>query len=161
PNVERVVAKATSIATSNDRQKVVLSNDETISARLVVIANGLNVGLRHMLGVERHVHSPCHSISIGFDMAPLGRNAFPFPALTYLLGAPERPHPLSPPFPDGCYQARKSLVLPRPRRPLAARVPPRAGGDAERSVAGAEAHRRPFRHRRRGQDPPRRSLRQY
>src|SRR6201989_2025628 len=41
--VERIVAKAVSIATSNDRQKVVLSNDETISARLVVIANGVNV----------------------------------------------------------------------------------------------------------------------
>jgi len=86
--VEKIVAKAISIATSNDRQKVVLSNDETISARLVVIANGLNVGLRHMLGIERHVHSSCHSISIGFDIAPLGRKAFPFPALTYFSERP-------------------------------------------------------------------------
>src|ERR1700760_1060979 len=38
-SVEPIVAKAISIATSNDRQKVVLSNDETISARLIVIAN--------------------------------------------------------------------------------------------------------------------------
>jgi 2-polyprenyl-6-methoxyphenol hydroxylase-like FAD-dependent oxidoreductase len=101
PSVERVVAKATSIATSADRQKVVLSTDETISARLVVIANGLNVGLRHMLGIERHVHSSCHSISIGFDIAPLGRKAFPFPALTYFSERPSDRIPYISLFPIG------------------------------------------------------------
>ena len=45
--------------------------------------HGLSVGLRHKLGVERQVLSANHSISIGFDMAPLGRPAFEFPALTY------------------------------------------------------------------------------
>ena len=95
------MAKAISIATSNDRQKVVLSNDETISARLVVIANGLNVGLRHMLGIERHVHSSCHSISIGFDIAPLGRKAFPFPALTYFSERPSDRIPYISLFPIG------------------------------------------------------------
>jgi 2-polyprenyl-6-methoxyphenol hydroxylase-like FAD-dependent oxidoreductase len=101
PGVERIVAKGMSIATSNDRQKVVLSNDETISARLVVIANGLNVGLRHMLGIERHVHSSCHSISIGFDSAPLGRKAFPFPALTYFSERPSDCIPYLTLFPIG------------------------------------------------------------
>jgi 2-polyprenyl-6-methoxyphenol hydroxylase-like FAD-dependent oxidoreductase len=101
PSVIRIVAKATSISTSNDRQKVALSNDETISARLVVIANGLNVGLRHMLGIERHVHSACHSISIGFDIAPLGRSAFPFPALTYFSERPSDRIPYLSLFPVG------------------------------------------------------------
>ncbi len=100
-DVERIVAKAMSIATSNDRQKVVLSNGETISARLVVIANGLNVGLRHMLGIERHVQSACHSISIGFDIAPLGRKAFPFPALTYFSERPSDRIPYLTLFPVG------------------------------------------------------------
>jgi 2-polyprenyl-6-methoxyphenol hydroxylase-like FAD-dependent oxidoreductase len=100
-NVERIVAKAVSISTSDDRQKVVLSSDETISARLVVIANGLNVGLRHMLGIERHVHSPCHSISIGFDIAPLGRKSFPFPALTYFSERPSDRIPYISLFPIG------------------------------------------------------------
>jgi 2-polyprenyl-6-methoxyphenol hydroxylase-like FAD-dependent oxidoreductase len=99
--VDRIVAKAMSISTSNDRQKVVLSNDETISARLVVIANGLNVGLRHMLGIERHVHSACHSISIGFDIVPLGRKAFPFPALTYFSERPSDRIPYLTLFPIG------------------------------------------------------------
>jgi 2-polyprenyl-6-methoxyphenol hydroxylase-like FAD-dependent oxidoreductase len=80
-------AKVTAIATSADRQTLTLSTGEEISARLIVLANGLNVGLRHTLGIERQVISPCHSISIGFDMTPVGRRAFDFRALTYY---PER-----------------------------------------------------------------------
>jgi 2-polyprenyl-6-methoxyphenol hydroxylase-like FAD-dependent oxidoreductase len=80
---ELVYAKVTDVSTSAERQKLMLSNGETISARLVVLANGLSIGLRHKLGVERQVLSANHSISIGFDMAPLGRPAFEFPALTY------------------------------------------------------------------------------
>jgi 2-polyprenyl-6-methoxyphenol hydroxylase-like FAD-dependent oxidoreductase len=78
-----VYAKATDIATSAERQKLTLSNGDTISARLVVLANGLSVGLRRNLGIERQILSAGHSISIGFDMVPVGRPAFEFPALTY------------------------------------------------------------------------------
>ncbi|WP_407155037.1 FAD-dependent monooxygenase [Bradyrhizobium sp. STM 3557] len=83
PEVERIVAKAVAVSPSEDRQSVFLSNGETISARLVVLANGLNVGLRHALGIVRRIESAAHSISIGFDIAPLGRSSFPFPAMTY------------------------------------------------------------------------------
>jgi 2-polyprenyl-6-methoxyphenol hydroxylase-like FAD-dependent oxidoreductase len=76
-------AKATEIATGADRQAVTLSNGERISARLVVLANGLNIGLRDKLGMTRKVISECHSISIGFDIKPAGRRAFDFSALTY------------------------------------------------------------------------------
>jgi 2-polyprenyl-6-methoxyphenol hydroxylase-like FAD-dependent oxidoreductase len=75
--------KVTAIATSPDRQTLTLSTGEEISARLIVLANGLNIGLRHTLGIERRVISPGHSISIGFDVAPVGRRAFDFRALTY------------------------------------------------------------------------------
>jgi len=81
--VARIVAKAVAVTPSEDRQLIVLSDEQVISARLVVLANGLNVGLRHMLGINRTVTSPAHSISIGFDLAPAGRSAFPFPAMTY------------------------------------------------------------------------------
>jgi 2-polyprenyl-6-methoxyphenol hydroxylase-like FAD-dependent oxidoreductase len=81
--IATIHAKATAIKTSAERQKLTLSNGEEISARLVVLANGLNVGLRHTLGIERRVVSACHSISLGFNMAPVGRPAFDFPALTY------------------------------------------------------------------------------
>ena len=82
-SVPFVVAKASAIATSDDRQRLTLSTGEEISARLIVLANGLNIGLRANVGIERKVISPCHSISIGFDLKPLGRPGFDFRALTY------------------------------------------------------------------------------
>jgi 2-polyprenyl-6-methoxyphenol hydroxylase-like FAD-dependent oxidoreductase len=83
PGVEFIHGKVMDIATSEDRQTVTLANGEAISARLVIIANGLNIGVRHKLGMERLDLSKCHSISIGFDFTPVGRQSFAFPALTY------------------------------------------------------------------------------
>ena len=83
PDVPTIHAKASSISNGPERQKITLSTGEEISARLVVLANGLNVGLRHMLGMRRRVISECHSITLGFDVAPVGRAEFDFPALTY------------------------------------------------------------------------------
>ncbi len=104
--VDKIVAKAVSISTSSDRQTVVLSNNETISARLVVLANGLNVGLRQRLGIARQIVSPCHSISIGFDIFPVSRPAFDFPALTYFSERPRDRIPYLTLFPvGGCMRA--------------------------------------------------------
>jgi len=83
-----IVAKAVGLATGTERQTVTTSTGDTISARLIVLANGLNVGLRDQLNLKREVISPCHSISIGFDMAPAGRASFDFPALTYYAERP-------------------------------------------------------------------------
>ena len=80
--VPLIVAKAAALATGADRQVVTLSTGEEVSARLIVLANGLNVGLRDKLGMTREVLSPNHSISIGFDIVPVGRPRFEFPALT-------------------------------------------------------------------------------
>lgn len=82
-DVATIHAKVVAISNSPERQRLVLSNDEEISARLVVLANGLNLGLRHMLGITRRVISHCHSVTFGFDVEPVGRPAFEFPALTY------------------------------------------------------------------------------
>lgn len=83
PGVETIIAKATAIASSDERQRIELSNGDEISARLVVLANGLNIGLRHTLGITREIISQCHSVTLGFDVEPAGRAAFAFPALTY------------------------------------------------------------------------------
>jgi 2-polyprenyl-6-methoxyphenol hydroxylase-like FAD-dependent oxidoreductase len=99
--VEKIFAKAVSISTTDDRQSIVLSNGETISARLVVLANGLNVGLRQTLGIKRQIVSPCHSISIGFDIFPVSRPAFAFPALTYFSERPSDRIPYLTLFPVG------------------------------------------------------------
>jgi 2-polyprenyl-6-methoxyphenol hydroxylase-like FAD-dependent oxidoreductase len=80
--------KVTEIATSDDRQHVTVSTGEEISARLVVLANGLNIGLRHKLGLAREDLSKCHSIMLGFNLAPVGRAAFEFPAMTYYAEQP-------------------------------------------------------------------------
>lgn len=85
--VQFLEAKATALSTSSDRQTITLSTGETISARLIVLANGLNLGLRHTMGITREVISENHSITIGFDVEPAGRAAFDFRALTYF---PER-----------------------------------------------------------------------
>src|SRR5450631_310318 len=99
--VESIYAKVTSISTSAERQRVMLSNGEEISARLVVLANGLNVGLRRQLGIERRIVSACHSVSIGFDLAPVGRPAFDFPAMTYFSERPSDRIPYLSLFPIG------------------------------------------------------------
>jgi 2-polyprenyl-6-methoxyphenol hydroxylase-like FAD-dependent oxidoreductase len=91
--VDSIYAKAVSISTSSERQKITLSNGGEISARLVILANGLNIGLRRTLGIERRIVSACHSISFGFDLVPVGRPSFDFPALTYFS---ERPDDLTP-----------------------------------------------------------------
>lgn len=83
PCTALIDAKVTAVATSPERQTIVLSNGQEISARLIVLANGLNISLRHTLGIGREVLSACHSISIGFDIKPCGRAAFDFRALTY------------------------------------------------------------------------------
>ncbi len=83
PQVPFIHAKATAIVTGDDRQTVTLSGGDTVSARLVVLANGLNIGLRDRIGLRREMLSECHSISIGFDVKPVGRPGFAFPALTY------------------------------------------------------------------------------
>lgn len=82
-SIETFYTKVAEVATSDERQRVVLANGEEISARLIVLANGLSISLRHFLGLGRRVISECHSVTLGFDVEPIDRPALPFPALTY------------------------------------------------------------------------------
>jgi 2-polyprenyl-6-methoxyphenol hydroxylase-like FAD-dependent oxidoreductase len=87
-DVETVFGKVSGISNSPERQKLVLSNGQEISARLIIFATGLNFGLRHVIGMNRHVISRCHSITLGFNVEPVGRDDFSFPALTYWPARP-------------------------------------------------------------------------
>jgi 2-polyprenyl-6-methoxyphenol hydroxylase-like FAD-dependent oxidoreductase len=87
PPAAFVAGKVMAVSTGADRQTMVLSTGEKIGARLLVLATGLNNALRRMLGISRVELSACHSLSIGFDVAPAGGGGFAFPALTYY---PER-----------------------------------------------------------------------
>ncbi|MCI5075902.1 NAD(P)/FAD-dependent oxidoreductase [Oricola sp.] len=62
---------------------LVLGDNSTIEARLVVAATGLNASLLTALGIGRRTAAKCHSISIGFDVKPVGRDRFDFDSLTY------------------------------------------------------------------------------
>jgi 2-polyprenyl-6-methoxyphenol hydroxylase-like FAD-dependent oxidoreductase len=87
--VERIKGKVNQIRTGADRQVVTLSNGEELSARLVVLANGLNLQLRESLGMGRDMISPAHSTTVAFDIVPAGAQRFAFEALTYWSRAPE------------------------------------------------------------------------
>ncbi|HEY7245110.1 MAG TPA: NAD(P)/FAD-dependent oxidoreductase [Xanthobacteraceae bacterium] len=86
-SVNFIQGKAAGITTGPERQRITLSTGEEISTRLIVLANGLNIGLRHNAGIERQVISPTHSISIGFDLEPVGRSSYDFRAMTYYTEA--------------------------------------------------------------------------
>ncbi len=88
PSVRFIETKATALKTSATEQRVTTSAGDTVTARLIVLANGLNIGLRDQLNLKREIVSPCHSISIGFDVSPVGRSTFEFPALTYYAERP-------------------------------------------------------------------------
>jgi 2-polyprenyl-6-methoxyphenol hydroxylase-like FAD-dependent oxidoreductase len=87
-SVAFIHAKVRDVFTGNDRQLIELSNGWEISARLIVLANGLNVGIQHKLGLTRTVLSHAHSTTIGFDVKPVGRPRFAFPALTHYSESP-------------------------------------------------------------------------
>ena len=53
-----IAAKVSSISNTAMRQTIVLTTGERIAARLVVLANGLNLGLRQSVGIERKVTKP-------------------------------------------------------------------------------------------------------
>ena len=120
PSAEFINAKVTAVANSPDRQVVTLSTGEQISARLVVVANGLNIGLRHALGMTREDVSPCHSITIAFDLKPVGRSQFRFPGADLLCGAHRRPDGLHHAVPDRLRDARQLHGLSRHERSVAA-----------------------------------------
>ena len=101
PHVPFAVAKAVSIGQSPEGKIIDLSNGERVRARLVVLANGLSVSLRDQLGLTRKIISPCHSISIGFNMQPAGRRAFDFPAMTSYAEQPTKRAALITMFPIG------------------------------------------------------------
>jgi 2-polyprenyl-6-methoxyphenol hydroxylase-like FAD-dependent oxidoreductase len=82
-HVAQVRAKVTGIANSADRQILMLSNGEELSARLVIMANGLHPGLAQSLGIERRVISRSHTMAIGFDLRPTHRLSLGFKALTF------------------------------------------------------------------------------
>src|SRR3569832_1586103 len=78
----------TGITHTPDRQTVTTSTGQQFSARLVIVANGLNSGLRNALGMQREDVSKHHSITLAFDLKPVARSSFAFGSLTYYAEHP-------------------------------------------------------------------------
>ncbi len=87
--VERIQEKVTAIQPAATGSGITLANGDHLTARLTVLATGLNASLFADLGMERVVVSPNHSISAGFDVVPVGRDRFDFDALTYFGEHPD------------------------------------------------------------------------
>ncbi|MBV9558719.1 MAG: FAD-dependent monooxygenase [Pseudolabrys sp.] len=77
------------IALTDERQTLTLASGNIVSARLVIAANGLNAAVLGKLGMPREEISRCHSVSLGFDVEPVGSANFPFDALTYFGETPQ------------------------------------------------------------------------
>ena len=92
-------------------RKLVLSNGEEISARLVVLANGLNVGLRR----QSWNRAPdCQRVPFHFARIRSGSGRSPVLRLSgvdLLLGATKRPHSLHLAVPDRQCRMRANLFV--------------------------------------------------
>jgi 2-polyprenyl-6-methoxyphenol hydroxylase-like FAD-dependent oxidoreductase len=82
-SVSRVVARVVGIDATPDRQSIRLGTGGLVSARLVVVATGLNRSLAVALGIGRKLIRDHHSMTIGFGVEPAIWASFDFPCLTY------------------------------------------------------------------------------
>lgn len=80
---EFIADKVVAAELGPQRQVLQLAGGRQVSARLVIAATGLNPSLMEALGLGRRIISRAHSLSIGFDVVPVGRERFAFDALTY------------------------------------------------------------------------------
>jgi len=88
-SVAFVPDKVVGLHAGETRQTLQLAGGDTLSARLVIVSSGLQSDVLTALGMSREIVSRCHSVSIGFDLAPEGRAAFDFDALTYFGEGPQ------------------------------------------------------------------------
>lgn len=78
-----IQGKVAHVANGPHRQVVTLATGEEISARLVIMANGLNTGLRNDLGMRREDLSKSHCTTLAFDVEADAPGRFGFRALTW------------------------------------------------------------------------------
>ena len=77
------VGRVRRLETSDNLQRVTLSDDSVLTTRLVVLASGAAGKLHEQVGVKRRMLSENHSLSVGFTVRRPGGASFPWSALTY------------------------------------------------------------------------------
>ncbi len=81
--VKKVFSKVKTIENTATKQTLTLVDGTQVTCRIVIMANGLNPGLRRQLGVEQEMLSRHHVMAVGFDLKPENNNNFGFESLTY------------------------------------------------------------------------------
>jgi 2-polyprenyl-6-methoxyphenol hydroxylase-like FAD-dependent oxidoreductase len=80
---DMILGKVKSVEQCEGFQKLVLADSREVSARLVILSNGLNPGIRKQLGVTQTMLSKNHEMAIGFDVEPETEGQFEFDSFTY------------------------------------------------------------------------------
>ncbi len=81
--VDFIVGRVNDLKTGAARQTVILHDQPSVTARLIVLATGMGDILRRSLGIERHTVHQRQSLTFGFDIRPVGAEAFRYPSVTY------------------------------------------------------------------------------
>lgn len=82
-SVDFIIGRVKDLRTGEAQQSVILHEQPSVTARLVVLATGMGDVLRRSLGIERHTVHERQSLTFGFDIRPSGAETFRYPALTY------------------------------------------------------------------------------
>ena len=67
-DVTRLVGRIDVVSTTDDRQRVTLTDGTVVDARLLVLATGLGDAIRRKIGIDRCMLSRSHSLALGFDL---------------------------------------------------------------------------------------------
>ena len=78
-----VLGKVKTIEAGKIGQKLILADGTQVEAKLVIMANGLNPGLRKQLDISQTMLSKQHEMAIGFDITPIDENKFEFDSFTF------------------------------------------------------------------------------
>ena len=70
--VRHIGSRVMAISSEGECPQITWPWGETPNPHLMIMATGLNPGPRDMLDTRRDTLSPCHSISIDFEMQPEG-----------------------------------------------------------------------------------------
>ena len=69
-DVDRLVGRVDTVATSDDLQQVTMADGRLLVGRLLVLATGLGDAVRKKVGIDRRMLSRSHSLALGFDLRP-------------------------------------------------------------------------------------------
>ncbi|MBN8909667.1 MAG: FAD-dependent monooxygenase, partial [Rhodospirillales bacterium] len=85
-SVPWLTGRVVEVGTGIETQAVTLADGRRLTARLVILANGLQRALQRELGFERRVLRAGHSLSFGFDLVPTADHGAPCPVLVHIGG---------------------------------------------------------------------------